>query len=193
MLTEKTFKILGARLVKLRNLKTPQDVFAKCIGVTRQTISHYENSDRIPDAETLYKMCKELGCTADYLLGLDDAPAREVADICRTTPLTREAAECLITMKQHEAEDGMDVKALNLILTEYPALLAHLGMYLFGNIKGTENITVGNALVPIDYIRAGMLKVIEKDLQQCCSEIQQKQDTGKVKNHSNSKNRKLNR
>ena len=41
-------------------------------GVTKGTISQYENGKREPDLTTLKKIAAALHCTVDYLLGIDD-------------------------------------------------------------------------------------------------------------------------
>ena len=44
--------------------------FAGKVGITRQTMGFYLNGDRIPDSETLIKICEKCNVSADWLLGL---------------------------------------------------------------------------------------------------------------------------
>ncbi|MDR1320943.1 MAG: helix-turn-helix domain-containing protein [Gracilibacteraceae bacterium] len=66
---EKRLTIFGKRLHELRG-DLSQVEFAKHLGVTAATIGYYENSERLPDAETLRKICMACDCTSDYLIGL---------------------------------------------------------------------------------------------------------------------------
>ncbi len=45
---------------------------AESIGVSPEIITQYCNTDKMPKVETLYKICKTLDVSADYLLGLKD-------------------------------------------------------------------------------------------------------------------------
>lgn len=56
----------------LRKKKMPQYKFAKEIGISPDIITKYVNGGSYPRADTLIMMCKKLGCSADYLLGLSD-------------------------------------------------------------------------------------------------------------------------
>ena len=49
-----------------------QTELAKQCNVTKQTISNYKAGVSFPSIDMLYKLCKVLDCTADYLLGLSD-------------------------------------------------------------------------------------------------------------------------
>ena len=64
-------KIMGKRIRKLRGA-VPQDELAKDLGITQQTLSRYENGERNPDAEILYRMSEHFEVSANYLLGLLD-------------------------------------------------------------------------------------------------------------------------
>ena len=63
----------GFRLKELRieNSLTQQQV-AKIMGITRSAYSNYENGLRMPEMETLKKLCVYFKVSADYLLGLED-------------------------------------------------------------------------------------------------------------------------
>lgn len=65
---------LGARIASARGFnRLGQNELAKIIGVSKQTISNWENGRRTPDADLIRKLCETLGCTSDYLLGLTDS------------------------------------------------------------------------------------------------------------------------
>ena len=75
---EKRLIILGERLNKLRG-ELSQAEFSKRIGITAATIGYYENSERLPDAETLHKICAVCNVSSDYLLGLSDVAERDIS------------------------------------------------------------------------------------------------------------------
>lgn len=74
---QKRLIILGERLNKLRG-ELSQAEFSKRIGITAATIGYYENSERLPDAETLHKICAACNVSSDYLLGLSDVAERDI-------------------------------------------------------------------------------------------------------------------
>ena len=49
-----------------------QRMLATLIGTTDVSISRYLKGKRIPSADVLYRMCKALNVSADYLLGLSN-------------------------------------------------------------------------------------------------------------------------
>lgn len=49
-----------------------QEQLGGFVGVTKQTISGWENGRRTPDAENIRDLCIALDCSADYLLCLSD-------------------------------------------------------------------------------------------------------------------------
>ncbi|MBR1975173.1 MAG: helix-turn-helix transcriptional regulator [Clostridia bacterium] len=56
----------------IKNSGIPQNVIAKEISVSPQTVSKYMKKDIFPALDTLAKLCKLLDCSADYILGLSD-------------------------------------------------------------------------------------------------------------------------
>lgn len=64
-LSQRIASMRGYRLLK-------QEQLGDLVGVTKQTISGWENGRRAPDADNLIKLCQVLNCSADYLLGLSD-------------------------------------------------------------------------------------------------------------------------
>ncbi len=64
--------MFGDQLRKLRlanNLK--QAELARRIGVTKQSISNWENENIMPSLDMVKKICQTFSCSADYLLELD--------------------------------------------------------------------------------------------------------------------------
>lgn len=49
-----------------------QRMLATLIGTTEQSVSRWANGNRTPNADVLYRMCKALDVSADYLLGLSN-------------------------------------------------------------------------------------------------------------------------
>lgn len=49
-----------------------QRMLATLIGTSEQSICRYLKGKRLPGADILYRICKALGVSADYLLGLDE-------------------------------------------------------------------------------------------------------------------------
>lgn len=69
--------ILGYRLRELRkNNNMSQEELGKIIGVTKVSVSGYENGTRIPSMETLVTILNFFKVSADYILG------REMDVVC---------------------------------------------------------------------------------------------------------------
>lgn len=65
--------IKGERLKQLRILKgLNQQELADIVGVSKSSISCYENETRSPKSETIIDFIQLFGVTADYLLGSDN-------------------------------------------------------------------------------------------------------------------------
>ena len=90
-------KIMGKRIKELRGT-VPQDQCAKELGISRGALSFYENGERKPDAEILYRMSEYFKVSVDYLLGLSDITSADtdVQTACKVTGLNEEAIEALI-------------------------------------------------------------------------------------------------
>lgn len=93
-------KLLGERIKKVRGKKS-QDVFANEIGISRGALSYYENGERQPDAEIIYKICELCNVSADYLLGFTDNPTTDenLRAVCDYTGLSEEAVKNLSITK----------------------------------------------------------------------------------------------
>lgn len=72
------------RFKTLRRPGEKQGDFAKRLKMSQPTVALYETGKRTPDIETLARICRECGCSADWLIGL--APL-----MCRVLPYNPEA------------------------------------------------------------------------------------------------------
>lgn len=70
-------RIRAARLAQ----KMSQVELASAIGVTKQSISNWENDNIQPSVDMLARISKALSTTTDYLLGLDNRHFIEVGGL----------------------------------------------------------------------------------------------------------------
>jgi len=64
---------LGSRIASMRGYRRfTQEELGNMVGVSKQTMSGWEHDTSKPNANYLRELCKALGCSADYLLELDD-------------------------------------------------------------------------------------------------------------------------
>ncbi len=65
------YKTLGDRLkLSLKIRKMTQKEFAERLDMTEPTISRYIKGTRQPNADTIVAICRVLGISADWLLGM---------------------------------------------------------------------------------------------------------------------------
>lgn len=65
--------MLGDQIKNLRIAKKLNQVeLAKKLGITKQSVSNWENENIMPSIEMLIKIADLFGVTTDYLLGLSD-------------------------------------------------------------------------------------------------------------------------
>ena len=65
---------LAKRLRSMRNMfHLTQTALAERIGITQPYLAELERGDKRPSLDVLEKLCGELNCSADYLLGLSDS------------------------------------------------------------------------------------------------------------------------
>ena len=65
--------IFAERLTEMRKEKNlSQNELSKLIGVSVACINRWENDLRIPNIVSLSMLCKFFGCSADFLIGLED-------------------------------------------------------------------------------------------------------------------------
>ena len=58
-----------------------QKQLADKLGVTKQTVSNWENDNIHPSIETLMRICQFFNVSTDYVLGLDNKKYIEVSDL----------------------------------------------------------------------------------------------------------------
>lgn len=65
---------LGSRVMNLiEKSELSQKEFASLIGVSPQSLNNYVKNKRVPDIDTINRICDVLGCSADYLIGRDSS------------------------------------------------------------------------------------------------------------------------
>lgn len=122
-------KMLGNRIRELRG-KTPQEVCARELGVSRGAMSYYENGTRNPDADVISRMCRYFNVSADYLLGLSDVKSTEqdMKIACEVTGLSEDAVTKLRS-KTAEKETLKEVYGLMISNELFHSLAAVLNQF----------------------------------------------------------------
>lgn len=69
-------KIFSERFRSLRLPDENQVEFAKRLGISRPTVTQYENEKRIADSDILVQICSKCSVSADWLLGITDIKSR---------------------------------------------------------------------------------------------------------------------
>lgn len=65
--------MIGEQIKKLRIARNMSQVgLARMIGVTKQSVSNWENNNILPSIDMLIKIDEFFSCTTDYLLEIDD-------------------------------------------------------------------------------------------------------------------------
>ena len=78
--------MLNERIHALRVLRNMSQVeLAKQLGVTKQSVSNWENDNILPSIDMLIRIADFFSTTTDYLLGLED---REFLDVSGLDSLT---------------------------------------------------------------------------------------------------------
>lgn len=107
----------GERLKEVRTARGfTQQYVADQLHVSRVAYGYYENGTRLMRENDVAAVCKLLGISADYLLGLSDTKNIKYAEIAQTTGLTEAAIDCL----QHPGFSHR--KLVNHLLEEEPTL-----------------------------------------------------------------------
>lgn len=87
---------LAMRLQALRgNKHIKQSDIADAIGISRISVSNYENGERKPDSDTIIKYSKFFNVTSDYLLGLSDSQLNTSMEISEAIELILNDSENL--------------------------------------------------------------------------------------------------
>ena len=125
----------AGRLKELRG-QMSQAEFGSRIGVSRGSISYYENGTRTADIEILDKICQTYGVSADWLLGLSNVRTKdiEIQAVAEKTGLHENLVEYLV-------EDKEFASAILNILFEDTArltrLLHNINRYLLSEVRDT--------------------------------------------------------
>lgn len=94
------------RALKAKNIS--QRELGRRIGATQTSVSYYVNGKRLPGPVTLFKICRELDISADWLLGLK----RRESDMNRNDWTSegdvafRTVDDCSLVARIEKAEDG---------------------------------------------------------------------------------------
>ena len=126
--------VLRARLAELQGSMTTTE-FADKLDLSRQTVGFYLNGERIPDSETLIKICKNCKVSADWLLGLE---AEELG-------LSQKAIATLRNTKELDDGDKM-IAGLNKLL-EHNRI-----MYIAKDIVRLANIVQSEQKYSIEFL-----------------------------------------
>ena len=74
--------MLGDRIKALRQAQNLNQIqLGKALGVSKQTISNWENGNIAPSIDTLLTISNYFRCTTDYLLELDDLRTIDVTGL----------------------------------------------------------------------------------------------------------------
>lgn len=162
--------LLGKRIRLIRGKKS-QDVFADELGISRGALSFYENGERKPDAEIIYKICDHCKVSSDYLLGFTDNATTDtdLQAICNYTGLSVEAVKGLNNtfkvFNQSELIETLSwlisenhINALVFYLTNLKnSSLDYVELYNNHNTRDLEDLDL-----TCDLIRYSLIKLTEK-------------------------------
>lgn len=99
--------MLGEQIKSLRLAKGINQIeLAKQLGVSKQTISNWENNNILPSVELLITIAKYFSCSTDYLLELDVRQQRI------------DVSELTLEQASHIQQLVDDIKKLNLLKVE---------------------------------------------------------------------------
>lgn len=74
--------MLNQRIRELRLAKNMSQVqLAEIIGVTKQSVSNWENDNILPSVDMVIKLAYVFDVSSDYLLGLDNSRSVDVSDL----------------------------------------------------------------------------------------------------------------
>lgn len=94
-----TRKIIGQRInAALARGNCKQKDLAKALGVTDNTISYFVSGARTPNTEQIIKIAQFLNVSADYLLGISNAPSVDLDTqaLCKKIGCSEEALEGIL-------------------------------------------------------------------------------------------------
>lgn len=109
---------LGARIKYLRNRKhMTQDELGKVLGVSKVSVSGYENNTRQPDNSALVKLADYFSVTTDYLLGNVQANPNE--DTPKHIDVEDIVDDAAMLTSRNQALSDADRNAIRALLATY--------------------------------------------------------------------------
>jgi len=177
-------------LLDKRN-KTNKEL-ADFISVSQQAVNLYASGNSQPTIDKLVKIARFFNVSTDYLLGISDISSQDVTvqAFSKFSGLKEQPVKVIGLYGKAIAnntawakffndfgEDDeplpqttteLEIKALNHILANCNALLTAIGLYLFGEFKGVENVKVEGIGIglskPSEFMRNAMLVTITNTL-----------------------------
>ena len=74
--------MLSSQIRQLRTARNLSQVqLAKALGVTKQSVSNWENNNIMPSIDMLIRISKTFSVSADYLLGLENRQTLDVSGL----------------------------------------------------------------------------------------------------------------
>lgn len=131
-------KELGDRYSDLRmDRGLNQRELAAQIDINNKTISFYENGSRAMTLKDIVKYANFFGVSADYLLGLTDAPAKKPAAVDELN-LSNESIRTIQTITHNM--DNPNLATTLQVLLENPKFYAFLDLLTDSLLKGAETV-----------------------------------------------------
>ncbi|MBE7702556.1 MAG: helix-turn-helix transcriptional regulator [Cyanobacteria bacterium SIG28] len=137
---------LQDRLSDLINYENKNlDELAKEIGISKTSLSYYQNGIRMPKREGLEKIAKYFNTTTDYLLGRDIAKTKIDQGVLDELGLSQKAINNLRKIVKYNKTNlpfEFNLKMINSLIENLfdTDLLKDLYMYVYGDFGFLENI-----------------------------------------------------
>lgn len=137
---------------KLRTLRKRENLqqgeLAQELGVSRGSISFYENGDRVPDIEFLSRVSTYFNVSADWLLGLSETESRDadIRRVCDFTDLPQKFVEEYLWLRD---KDGYGNELINSFLV-HPAFWDAMVMMYAANALPV--IKSGDQAIEYDFL-----------------------------------------
>lgn len=185
MIQKKRMPVFSERLKKLRSERNmSQAQLADAIGVSRGSISFYENGDRLPDIEVFYRLVRFFQTTADYLAGESDFRGGRCMGNITHLGLSEDAVRMLSELHacarrgddpKGAARARNELNMIDSILTD-PNFVPALGYLLYylesdglesdgqetENLRWKENMSESFALFLFENAVRGIIRVIKE-------------------------------
>ena len=180
---------IGERIARLRTEKGATQIeMAAALYVDRVTVSQWENGARDIKTRNTVSLAEYFGVSCDYLLGRSRiaAPDDFIQTACNRLGLQESVIETLELYGEVAAHNAgwnafwddsqplplstteLGLKALSHIIANCNALLTGIGLYLFGNFTGLENVKVEGVAIgpdkPGEFMCDAMLATITTTL-----------------------------